>query len=551
MRPIAEHELTMTGNADPTRILTAVPTAGTARPADDGRAENPFGGPSAANTNLFGAFSVEQSASVGALAESHADAAGFLRYPEQFAARNYWYRDAGVKSWAFHDDLDNWEDTFGLDAVRVVYHSGHGACGDDGVFRAPMGAVWQGRDDVATSDDMRIGDGNARYVFWSCSSALRVGEGHSPARTWSAANAGLRMMFGFDDHAYDSADYGTHFWRHWRGGASLSTAWLNACWDVAEDHTPVVVACGRDRTEAAAMLDGERHFGGRAADTSWWQWRWYVSSGRLAREPNIKVPRHLTRAVLAPLSARRVADLGDQFDVDTSIRADRGDVVVIGAPDRRLHFGDGMVTLQLAVANHVGNERLSRAAAVSAGGEAIRRYGLDAEGPLVLDRVIDVKEAGAPRNAAPVDEAHTVHTIVQYRQFVNGIPIVSSGAGLVRVWVGNDGAVARIQTSTRAVVNLTDSPGPTTAEPGADGSRAAEPEEAQHDSLLASAFGTRLRHALAAGGHPRGYSALPGTREVGYHVHGDTADLYASQAVELEFEAGYRTRIWVRTPLSG
>lgn len=550
MRPIADYEPTMPGNADAARILTAVPSAGTARTAGDGRPENPFGELAADDSNLFGAFSIEQFSGVGSLSHSHGDIAGFLAYPEQFAERNFWYRDGGVKSWAFHDDFDDWEGTFGLDAVRVAYHSGHGATGADGVFRAPMGAAWRGRDVTATSDDMRVGDGNARYLFWSCSQALRVGEGHSPVRTWSAANAGVRMMFGFDDWAFDSHGYGAHFWRHWRGGESLAAAWLNAAWDVAEDHTPVVVACGRDRAEATAILSGERRFSSEQADPSWWQWRWY-SGGRPAREPNTSVPRNPKRAVLAPLSARRVADLGDQFDVDTSVRSDRGGVVVIGNADRRLYFGDGVVTLHLPTTDRVDRERLSRAAAVSAGGEAIRRYGLDAEGPLVLDRVVEVHEAGASRDFEVTEDTRTVETVVQYRQFVNGIPILSDGAGLVRVWVDNNGVVNKIQTSTRAVVNLTDSPGPTTAEPDADGSRAAESDTLTYDAKLSAAFGTHLRQALARGGHPQGYSVLPGTREVGYRVHDDVAELFASQAVELEFENGYRSRIWVRTPLSG
>lgn len=552
MRPIAEDEMTMPGNADAARILTAVPAAGASRFAGDTRDEDPFGGPiSAATTNLFGAFSVQQFADVGSLTDTHGDAAGFLAYPEQFAARNFWYRDAGVKAWAYRDELDDWEDTYGLDAVRVAYHSGHGATGPDGVFRAPMGAAWHGRDVTATSDDMRLGDGHARYVFWSCSSALRVAEGHSPMRTWSGANAGVRMMFGFDDDAFDSPLYGTYFWRHWRGGESISSSWLNACWDIADDHTPVAVACGRNRAEAQARLDGERHFEAEAADTTWWQWRWYSSGGRRGRELNTTTPANPKRAVLAPLSARRVADLGDQFDVDTSVRSDRGDVVVIGDANRRLHFGDGMVTLHLGQPNHGCTDRLSRGAAVSAGGEAIRRYGLDAEGPLVLDRVLDVHEAGGQRDSDVLSDARTVETIVQYRQFINGIPIISSEAGLVRVSVGNDGVVTKIQSSTRAVVNLADSPGATTAEPGLDGERAEPASGARHDALLATALGDHLRLALARGGHPLGYSVLPGTREIGYHVHENTADLIAAQAVELEYENGYRSRIWVWTPLSG
>ncbi len=48
---------------------------------------------------------------------------------------------------------------------------------------------------------------------------------------------------------------------------------------------------------------------------------------------------------------------------------------------------------------------------------------------------------------------------------------------------------------------------------------------------------------------------VPGTREVGFGVRdggtaGGTAELIAQQAMELEFEEGYRKRIWVTAPVS-
>lgn len=50
---------------------------------------------------------------------------------------------------------------------------------------------------------------------------------------------------------------------------------------------------------------------------------------------------------------------------------------------------------------------------------------------------------------------------------------------------------------------------------------------------------------LAVGSTPVGYSRVPGTKEIGYEIRGDSAVLAAKQAVELEFEEGYRKRIWV------
>ena len=50
--------------------------------------------------------------------------------------RNFWLADGGVKTWAYYEDYDNWEDTYGIDADLITYHSGHGGMDGNGVFFA-------------------------------------------------------------------------------------------------------------------------------------------------------------------------------------------------------------------------------------------------------------------------------------------------------------------------------------------------------------------------------------------------------------------------------
>ena len=87
--------------------------------------------------------------------------AGFLQLCEAVQPRpNFWYQDAGVKPWIYYEQYDNWQDTYGADAVKVFYHSGHGGMGGDGVFYLPMGADWGGLGCTATSNNMRLGNEN-------------------------------------------------------------------------------------------------------------------------------------------------------------------------------------------------------------------------------------------------------------------------------------------------------------------------------------------------------------------------------------------------------
>ena len=80
------------------------------------------------SNDFYGANSLETFSSASGLTYTHDDADGFLDYPTSFPgkAANYWRKDAGVKVWAYEETYDNWQDSFGIDAVRVFYHSGHG-----------------------------------------------------------------------------------------------------------------------------------------------------------------------------------------------------------------------------------------------------------------------------------------------------------------------------------------------------------------------------------------------------------------------------------------
>jgi len=235
--------------------------------------ENPLPAAEAATragANMYGAFSIETFCDVGPLQYTHEDVQGWLAYTEQFTPRNFWYQDAGVKVWAYYEDLDNWQDTYGMDAVRASYHSGHGGMDANGVFYVPMGAAWAGNDCTATSKDMRLGNEHCRYVFWSTCESLRVLAGHTPLRTWGAANLGLRMIFGFETVSWDDARYGSGFWGHWKRGESLGTAWLNSSWDIAHDQAPPRrrrrTACS---TSATSTAPGPAPPGGGGAGTTW------------------------------------------------------------------------------------------------------------------------------------------------------------------------------------------------------------------------------------------------------------------------------------------
>lgn len=525
-----------------------------AAPAAAGNPAQPDG--TCGGDKLYGFSSIETFCNQGGLSLTHDDAQGFYDYVNRFNRPNFWYRDAGVKPWIYYEQYDNWQDTYGADAVKVFYHSGHGGMGGDGVFYVPMGADWGGLGCTATSSNMRLGNEYLRYLFWSTCLSLRYTGGHSPIRTWNVANLGLRMIFGFETVSYDNANYGRYFFEEWNKNKSFSQAWLDSSWRIAHNQGPTAVACGATQAEAQNRLMNERLFSGAAASKNWWWWRWYNAA--MQREAVTSVPDQPQHAELAPAGLSAQA-LFDRFGLGGPVAADGSASVQAG--DRSLWRGqDGGFCVTLGAANLDNTVAPSAASASAAADRFIDRFALRGDAELVIDRVILAQSAGgSAHGSGDVAAARTTETIVQYRQLIDGLPVISPGAGHVRVAVDNDGNPTRVEGVLRSVRELSagarrtppDQPEPTGRKTVSHAEERAPQSMAPHEAALAAAVGAKLRGlvGLSKGAGPVGFTTVPGTTEVGYDIVGDTAQLIATRSIEVDFGSGYKKLYRVQVPL--
>ena len=307
--------------------------------------------------DYYGAFSLEKFAAANSLSLTHEDAQGWLAYLANFHPSNFWYKDANVQPWAYYEDYDNWQDTYGMDAVLSVYHSGHGGMSSSGVFWAPLGANWGGLGTSVYSDKMRLGNEQVNYIFWSTCLSLRVLDGQSPIRTWSPANLGFRMLFGYETTSVDDANYGKYFWQEWCKGKSFSTAFLDASWRISHGQAPSVVACGATRDEARNRLFNERFFEWGHVSSAWWWWRWYYAA-REVRALNKNLPSKPEVAELEParLDEKDVADVVNRFGLEIKLPATvqatpDGIFYILGRKQRLSFVGDGSFEIRLAEPN--------------------------------------------------------------------------------------------------------------------------------------------------------------------------------------------------------
>ena len=506
--------------------------------------------------DVFGAFSIESFAGgVGGLTYTHEDAQGFIDFMGGTGPANFWFRDGSVQPWAYYETYDNWQDTYGMDAVLAAYHSGHGSMDANGVFWAPLGAAWGSEGSWIRSDRMRLGNEQANYIFWSTCLSCRVLDGHNPIRTWSAANLGFRMLFGFETVSWDSPNYGNFFKEEWRKGKSLSTAWLDASWRIAHDQAPSAVACGASAAEAQDRLYNERFFNWNHVSTAYWWWRWYYASSSartVARRPNLMLPSSLLGARLrpVPVNAQTVGSLVNRIGLDLrvpkSVAPQRGGSFLLWDGDAQLAVAtDGSLDARFTQPNRENRTEIGAQRAVALAKEFVRELQLEQDVEVVLDRVRMAADAGGQRDSDRVDGPFVTETTVQFKQVIDGIPVIAPGVGEVRVSIDNDGHITSVHSSVRGVDRLHD------LRPSAPGSPPAGPTgAADYEQKLANAFGRRLAAWALRGSIPLNFSVVPDSTEIGYSIEGSEARLVAQRAIEVDFGQGLRKRYWITEPIS-
>ncbi len=544
------------------RVYADLDRAVMAPGAHDG-VESPFGqlradeAIKAYSGDQWGACSLETFADVSGLSLTHDDAHGFLDYLDNFAPYNYWLGDANVQVWQYEEAYDNWQDTWGADAVLVFYHSGHGGMDANGVFQVPLGAAWGGRT-WAFSNAMRLGNEQVRYVFWSTCFSNRVLGGHTPIRTWAPANLGFRMLFGYETVSIDHGGYGSAFWNQWRSGKSFSQAFLDASWyNISVHQAPSVTACGANAAEASNRLYNERLFSWDAVSTNWWQWRWYYAAASAAgvRSPNLHVPDRPRVATLRRERAdeRTVATLRERHDLsvagpvrDLAIGSRRG--FTVGEGDVRLAVEpDGTYEVSLAAPNLDNTEQISIRSAIRAAEDVAAQHGV-ATDDLTFDRLMLQYEAGGTSEGdGTMREPVVTETIVQFTQMIDGVPVLAPGRGQLSVGIDNDGRPTKIRNTVRPIAEVTERGRRTPPVPEAEAVASGGDDI---EGMLGDAWQKRMRAFLVQDRMPRSFAEVPGTTEIGYVMDGDEAALVVRREYEVDHGRGILKRHRIEVPLA-
>ena len=144
--------------------------------------------------------------------------------------------------------------------------------------------------------------------------------------------------------------------------------------------------------------------------------------------------------------------------------------------------------------------------------------------------------------------------IVQFRQSIDGIPVLTPGAGTLRLVMQPDGTVLRIESTLRQLAELLPprcyhaggSDDPPVPE---DHAPTCAPEAPGTAQSLARQSARLMRDLAARGAAPLNLTILPGTTEVGYGIRSNTARIVAREGIEIECARGFRKRYWMQSNL--
>lgn len=517
------------------------------------------------SNDWYGACSVKQFLpGVGNLQFTEDDARGWLDFVTQHQPANFWLGEAGVQAWLYEPPNDNYQDTYGADAVLAFYHSGHGVTDSNGVFQAPLGSVWDGKS-TAFSNRMMLGNDQAKYIFWSTCFSLRVFGDNNPVRTWHPANGGLRMIFGYETVSIDDPNYGKFFWEEWGRNKSFSQAWIDAGLRInGNNQIASVCACGANAEDARNRLYNERLFYATDPGRAFYQWRWTDAGSSRNLSPAVPffpLPSQLLVAEFEPINQKDqlefAAQVADAFNIGNKKRASVNPLGNIlfrnGQAALTVNSKDNRFDAVLAKPNYENKSQISTAQVQGIAERLLQDHNLTKNMDLELfDVRYGFTAGGSPNGSGSLDEPYITDTTLEFRQMVNGLPAISPDAGILRITVDNDGKVTNVRNSLRPIARMSDKPKSMSLAPPDSSSRSVtNPANPPSMQDLEMAFEAKLNQLQSGNEKTRSVSSTAQitSTEIGYDFSKSHGSIVASRLYELDMGEGFKKLYKVNVPI--
>src|SRR5204863_8189865 len=119
------------------------------------------------------------------------------------------------------------------------------------------------------------------------------------------------------------------------------------------------------------------------------------------------------------------------------------------------HLGvsvDGRIDGTFAAANRQNRSQISMDRAISLATDLVARLQIETDAEVAFDQVRLAAEGGATEGGSGTLQGPFItETTVQFRQLIDGVPVVAPGAGELHVTVDNDGTITALHSSLRGL----------------------------------------------------------------------------------------------------
>jgi len=286
----------------------------------------------------------------------------------------------------------------------------------------------------------------------------------------------------------------------------------------------------------------ERSFQWGAVARNWYQWRWLVASSVAAA--NKTLPKELLVAELAPFEVNhtQINKLADQLGFSRKaidgFGVSKEGTYLMDEGEKKITINQqGHLNAKLANVNFENRRQIDQNKAREMAERYLREHvGSDAELQFSAIR-LGKTCGGSTKGSGKLDEEYVTDTTIEFRQVINGVPVINTDNGLVRVTVDNDGTITDFHNSVKKVLNLSNKPKQMAIDPSKNG-HSLDVKEQHTDQL----FERKLAAYNTTG-------AQQTTDEVGYDVSGLHGNLSAKREYEVTFENDLKKLVQVTVPI--
>jgi hypothetical protein len=370
------------------------------------------------------------------------------------------------------------------------------------------------------------------------------------------------MLFGFETVSVDDPSYGKFFWEEWNKGKSFSQAWLDASWRISNRQSPSVVAAGLNSTEAHSRLFNERLFYPDAVDRSYYWWRWYDGIGtRLAVPRGEEKPIKDLKVALFdknhnPLTASvksAISDLGISKTVFENPWTNASGNNYYGDKKKLITVTpEGFINVQFKNHNYENFSPISQRTAVAKAEEFVKSLNLKDVELKATHTYNGYACSGTTKGSGRIDDTKTVETVIEFRQYINGVPVINAGSGKVRITIDNDGRITNANIAVKPVKGFESSLEGKKQPTDPSLTKAVKKDLIESPELRNRAFNDILNNTR----NEKANSAIFKEQKVdiirdkvGYDINGDYGSITAHREVEISYPDSLSKRLKLRLPI--